>query len=267
MGAAVARRLHDNGAEIAVTLEGRGAASAERAAGLTALPSEAALVRWADAVLAILPPGDALALATRLAPVLAERPGHVLYADCNAVSPGTVRAVAAAIPAARFIDVGIIGGPPKATGPGPKLYASGPDAASLLGLRTNAIDYRVIEGGIGAASALKMSYAGITKGLTALGSAMALGATQAGAAEALRAELADSQPQLLAWLQRSVPDMFPKAYRWVAEMEEISVFLGDIPAEKIHLGAASLFAALAKDAAAPAKDGAVERLESFYRKD
>lgn len=267
MGAAVARRLHDNGAEVALTLEGRGAGSVGRAKGLAVMASEAALVRWADAVLSILPPGDALALAQRLAPVLAERPGQVIYADCNAVSPATVGLVAEAVPAARFVDVGIIGGPPKASGPGPKLYASGPDAAALLGLRTHGIDYRVIEGGIGAASALKMSYAGITKGLTALGSAMALGAAQSGAAEALRAELADSQPMLLAWLQRSVPDMFPKAYRWVAEMQEISAFLGDIPAEQIHLGAASLFAALAEDAAAPADDGMVARLANFYRKD
>ena len=67
MGAATARRLHTNGATIALTLEGRGPASAARAAGMTILPGEAALATWADAVLAILPPGDALALAHRLA--------------------------------------------------------------------------------------------------------------------------------------------------------------------------------------------------------
>ncbi|MBN8888728.1 MAG: NAD(P)-dependent oxidoreductase [Rhodospirillales bacterium] len=266
MGAAVAWRLHQRGAEVAVTLAGRGGGSAARAAGLATLESEAALVRWAEAVLSILPPGEALGLAERLAPVLAERPGQVLYADCNAVSPPTVQAIAAAVPAARFVDVGIIGGPPKQDGPGPKLYASGPHAPALLGLCTHGIDLRVIEGGSGAASALKMSYAGITKGLTALGSAMALGAAQAGAAEALRAELADSQPALLAWLQRSVPDMFPKAYRWVAEMQEISAFLGDIPARDIHLGAASLFAALAEANANQTPDGPIARLTNFYRR-
>lgn len=267
MGAAVARRLHDRGATVALTLAGRSAGSARRAEGLALQPDEAALARWADAILSILPPGEALALATRLAPVLAERPGQVIYADCNAVSPPTARAVAAAVPMARFVDIGIIGGPPGAEGPGPKLYASGEAAPALSVLGAHGIDYRVIEGGIGAASALKMSYAGITKGVTALGSAMALGATQAGAAAALRAELADSQPMLLAYLQRGVPQMFAKAYRWVAEMEEISAFLGDIPAEQMHLGAARLYEAIAADHAAPAADGPEARLAAFYRKD
>jgi hypothetical protein len=110
-----------------------------------------------------------------------------------------------------------------------------------------------------------MGYAGITKGVTALGAAMALGADRAGVAEALRAELADSQPQLLAMLQRGVPGMFGKAYRWVAEMHEISAFLGPIPAEKLHLGAADLYAALAADNEAGTPDGPIARLAQFYR--
>ena len=72
-----------------------------------------------------------------------------------------------------------------------------------------------------------MSYAGITKGFTAIGTAMMLGSARAGCADALRRELSESQPQLAAWLTRQVPRMFPKAYRWVAEMEEIAAFLGE----------------------------------------
>jgi hypothetical protein len=58
--------------------------------------------------------------------------------------------------------------------------------------------------------------------------------------------------------------MFDKAYRWVAEMEEISDFLGDIPAAPIYQGAARLYEAIAKDQAAPAPDGPVARLAAFY---
>jgi hypothetical protein len=94
---------------------------------------------------------------------------------------------------------------------------------------------------------------------------MALGADRAGVAEALRAELADSQPQLFAMLQRGVPGMFGKAYRWVAEMREISAFLGPIPAEKLHLGAADLYTALAADHEAKTPDGPIARLARFYR--
>ena len=61
------------------------------------------------------------------------------------------------------------------------IYTSGPDAeASVLGDR--GLDVRVVDGPIGAVSALKMSHAGITKGLTALGAAMMLAATRADAA-------------------------------------------------------------------------------------
>ncbi len=82
-------------------------------------------------------------------------------------------------------------------------------------------------------------------------SAMMLAATRFGCAADLRAELAQSQPNLLAQLRRSVPDMFPKAYRWVAEMQEIADFAGeDAAARDIYQGIARFYQALADDAAA-----------------
>ena len=264
MGAAVAQRLRKHGAEVAVTLHGRGEASAARAAGLATQPSEAALAEWADVILSIVPPGEALALAERLAPVLARQPGRTIYVDCNAVSPSTVGRVAAAVPGARFCDVGIIGSPPGEQGAGPRFYISGEPAAAVLPLGDRGLDIRVIEGGVGAASALKMSYAGITKGLTAIGSAMALGATRVGAAAALRSELQESQPDLVRYLDRSVPDMFAKAYRWVAEMEEIEAFLAGQPGAPIYRGAARLYDAIAHDRSDPAPDGPVAALRTIW---
>jgi 3-hydroxyisobutyrate dehydrogenase-like beta-hydroxyacid dehydrogenase len=259
MGAGVAQRLRQRGADVAVTLAGRSPASAKRAAGLAVKHSEPALAQWADVVLSILPPGEALALAKRLAPVM----GGKIYADCNAISPATMHAVAAALPGVRVVDGAIIGDPGE-SGPGPRLYVSGDAAEALLPLKEWGIDLRPIPGGIGAASALKMSYAGITKGLIALGSAMALGATQSGAAAALRAELASSQPDILRMLDRGVPGMFDKAYRWVAEMEEISAFLGDLPAASIYQGAARLYEAIAADRAFSKPDDVVARLAAVY---
>jgi 3-hydroxyisobutyrate dehydrogenase-like beta-hydroxyacid dehydrogenase len=263
MGAGVAQRLRARGADVAMTLDGRGPASAARAAGMALFDSEAELAGWADVVLSIVPPGDALALARRLAPVLAGR--KVVYADCNAVGPDTVRAVAAALPGIGFVDIGIIGGPPQGDDAGPRFYASGESAAALRPLSERGIDLRPIDGGVGAASAVKMSYAGITKGLTALGSAMALAAARAGAAAALHDELAASQPALLGFLHRGVPGMFDKAYRWVAEMEEVGAFLGDGPGAAIYPAVARLYQAIAADRAAPAPDGPVAALQAFFR--
>ena len=117
-------------------------------------------------------------------------------------------------------------------------------------------------GPIGAASAMKMSYAGITKGFTALGAAMMLAATRAGTAEALKAELSSSQPALYGWLTRAMPRMYSKAYRWVAEMEEIAAFVGEDPAAaKFYQGAAQLYERIAADFEGPNKETAM--LDAF----
>ena len=86
---------------------------------------------------------------------------------------------------------------------------------------------RVIEGPVGAASAMKMSYAGITKGITALGVDDDAGGDprRRGRRAAHRAR---AQPAgVAARLQRSIPAMYSKAYRFVGEMEEIADFVGE----------------------------------------
>jgi L-threonate 2-dehydrogenase len=248
MGAAIGRRLNENGLRLTTSLAGRSAASAKRAeaAGMQAA-DDAALVR-SDLVLSIVPPGDAIAFAQRIAPHLASAAAKPVFVDCNAISPATVARIAEIIrrTGAAFVDGGIIGAPPQPGSKGPVLYVSGEPAARLSLLRSHGLDIRMVEGGIGAASALKMSYAGITKGLTALGAAMMLGATRAGVAETLYAELAASQPALLPWFSRQIPGMYQKAYRWVAEMKEIADFLHEDPAAaEMFRGAADLYERLA----------------------
>jgi hypothetical protein len=77
---------------------------------------------------------------------------------------------------------------------------------------------------------------------------MILAATRAGTADALRRELGDSQPMLLAWFERQIPSMFGKAYRWVAEMEEIAGFVGEDKAgNQIFDGATALYERIAED--------------------
>jgi 3-hydroxyisobutyrate dehydrogenase-like beta-hydroxyacid dehydrogenase len=256
MGSAVARRMHERGATVRTSLAGRSAASARRAAecGMVAVDSDRALVEGVDIVLSIVPPGEAVALAERLVPVLAGAARKPLYIDCNAVNPTTVaRIVAVLAPSGvPFIDGGIIGAPPKQEGAGPRFYLSGHPAAQAAILRDYGVDIRLLDGPLGAASALKMSYAGITKGLTALGTAMMLGAAANGSAAALLAELGESQPNLLAYLRRGMPDMYPKAYRWVAEMREVAGFLADDSgASQIYEGMAGLYQSIANAAAEP----------------
>jgi putative dehydrogenase len=256
MGSAVAARLRERGAAIRTTLAGRSAASVARAAaaGMTGVADDSELVDGVDIVLSIVPPGEALGLAERLAPLLAAARRKPLYLDCNAVSPATARRIAEVIAptGAALVDGGIIGGPPKAGYGGPNIYVSGAAAQGATLLRDYGLAIRVLDGPIGAASALKLSYAGLTKGLTALGAAMFLGAAAAGSDAALIAELGESQKEMLAWLRRQVPSSYDKAYRWVAEMQEIADFLEpNEAASQIYAGVARLYELLAAANAAP----------------
>lgn len=250
MGAAVGGRLTQNKVNVLTSIAGRSQASVNRAnaAGMTAVAD--AQLTESDFLLSIVPPGDALALAQRLAPVLGAANKKPVYVDCNALSPQTVERIAAVIAATGcpFVGAGIIGPPPKPSTTNTKIYASGPHAADLAKLNDYGLIVRVLAGPLTAASALKMSYAGITKGFTALGAAMMLAATRGDSVEALKAELAESQPALLGFLTRQTPAMYSKAYRWVAEMEEISDFVGkDYPEHAMLDASARLYERIAAD--------------------
>jgi len=257
MGAAVGKRLVDNGVKVLTSLTGRSAETAARAkaAGMAAAGDEE--IAASDFILSILPPGDAVALAERFQPALKASNSKPVYVDCNAINPKTVDRVAAVIAPTDcpFVDSGIIGSPPKPGDAGPRFYASGPAAPRFATLRQYGLDVRVLDGAMSAASALKMSYAGITKGTQAIGAAMMLAATRAGSAEALFAELSSSQKEMFAWFKRGLALMPPKAYRWVAEMHEIAGFVGEDPtAHELYEGAAHLYERIAEDFDGDKKD-------------
>ncbi|CCE06926.1 conserved hypothetical protein [Bradyrhizobium sp. STM 3843] len=259
MGSAVAARLAEHGAKILTSLDGRSDATKARAVAAGMIAAAPAEIANADIILSIVPPGEALALAEQLATLITRSANKPVIVDCNAVNVETVRKVEEIVlsSGARFVDAAIIGLPPKPGTKGPALYLSGEDAKDVVALRELGLDLRIVDGPVGAASALKMSYAGINKGLTGVGAAMVLAATEAGAADALRDELALSAPAVQARLANSLPDMLPKAYRWVAEMREIAGFLGDDhPAALIYEGFARLFEHIAADAQGEGTEGA-----------
>src|SRR5271168_574241 len=257
MGAAVGKRLADNGLKVLTSLKGRSAETQARAKAAGMADASDEEITASDFILSILPPGDALSLAQHFVPVLTASNAKPVYVDCNAINPKTVAKVAAAIAptGCPFADAGIIGQPPKPGDAGPRFYASGPAARRFATLRDYGLDIRVLDGAMSAASALKMSYAGITKGTQAIGAAMMLAATRAGNADALFAELQSSQKELFPWLKRSLSQMPPKAYRWVAEMHEIAGFVGDDPAAReLYEGAANFYEHFAEDFKAEKKD-------------
>jgi 3-hydroxyisobutyrate dehydrogenase-like beta-hydroxyacid dehydrogenase len=250
MGAGVARRLTENKVTVLTLLAGRSEESVKRAREAGMQPVDERALAEADFFLSIVPPGDALSLATRFAPILTAANKKPIYVECNAVSPPTMQKIADVITktGCPFVGAGIIGPPPKPGSTNTKIYVSGPAAKGVAGLNDYGLIIRILDGPLTAASALKMSYAGITKGFTALGTAMMLAASRGGSAEALKAELAESRPDLLHYLANQVPGMYSKAYRWVAELDEIAAFVGEeFPERDMLQAAARLYERMAED--------------------
>jgi L-threonate 2-dehydrogenase len=245
MGHAVGAVLRHGGARVITNLEGRSerTAALARDADIEDVGSDEALVQDAGVVLSILVPAEAERVGERVARAVQATGSDVVYVDCNAIAPQSVRGIGERLTAAgaRFVDAGIIGGPPKVGGSGPRFYASGEHAAAFAALGQHGLDVRVMGTDVGQASGLKMCYAALTKGLTALATELLVAGRAMGLSDALEAELRSGQGSLYAGLERSVPGMPPKAYRWVGEMEEIAATFGALGlTPKMLEGAADL---------------------------
>ncbi|MFN5455551.1 NAD(P)-binding domain-containing protein, partial [Bradyrhizobium sp.] len=171
MGSAIATRLVEHGCKVLTLLKGRSAATQARAAAAGMTGASEAEIANADIILSIVPPGEAVALAEQLATLINRNAKKPVVVDCNAVNVETIRTIEDIVlsSGARLVDAAIIGLPPKPGTKGPAFYVSGDAAGDIAVLGQLGLDLRLIEGPIGAASALKMSYAGINKGLTGLG--------------------------------------------------------------------------------------------------
>jgi 3-hydroxyisobutyrate dehydrogenase-like beta-hydroxyacid dehydrogenase len=257
MGTEVGRTLASLGSRVVVTLEGRSDRSRSRAsqADLEDVGSLTELVRASDLILSIVPPASAVEIASELARAMADTGFHPVVIDANAVSPARAREVAGAIEGggARYVDGGIVGGPPQ---PGRRtdLVLSGEGAEKLAPeLTTDQLVATCIGTDPSAASTLKMCYASWTKGTSALLIAIRAVARREGVEQALVDLWGRSQPDLLA---RSETEgrIAGRAWRWVDEMAEIARTFEDagLPGDTA-IAAGRLYARLAgfKDVETP----------------
>ena len=147
-----------------------------------------------------------------------------IYVDANAISVATAEQVSGIVTAAgaSYVDGGIIGLPPEIAGH-TRLYLSGPRANEVRVLfGRSALDARIADGPLYAASAVKMAYAAWTKGSSALLLAARTLARSGGVERTLLAEWALSQPALAERSEGAAAAAAAKGWRWVAEMEEIA---------------------------------------------
>lgn len=192
-------------------------------AGVTGCGSPAEALHGAEAVLALVTADQAL-------PAAQAGAGHLfpnaLWLDMNSVAPETKRAAGSAIEAGggRYVDVAVMAPVHPARRDVP-LLVSGPHADAAVDL-LGAIGFtrvRRVEGGIGAASAIKMIRSVMIKGMEALTAECFLAAEAAGVRDEVIASL-DASEAARPWAERadySLDRMLVHGLRRAAEMEEV----------------------------------------------
>jgi len=197
------------------------AALAEADVAAAKTPGEA--LAGAEAALSLVTADQALAAARDYASHLS--PG-ALWLDMNSVAPETKRSAAAAVEAAggRYVDVAVMAPVHPAHRDVP-LLVSGPHAeagaACLEALGFTRV--HTIEGGVGAASSVKMIRSVLVKGLEALTAECMLAAEAAGVRGEVLASL-DASDEPMPWVARAdyhLERMLVHGTRRAAEMEEV----------------------------------------------
>src|SRR6516162_7958041 len=137
MGSAISARLVEHGACVLTSLDGRSAATVDRARAAGMQDASPDTIATADLILSIVPPGEAVALAKGLVTRLSESRRKPVYIDCNALSPRTKTEIAGILAGTGcdILDGAIVGAPPQPGEKGPRIYVSGDwsDRASEIG--------------------------------------------------------------------------------------------------------------------------------------
>jgi 3-hydroxyisobutyrate dehydrogenase-like beta-hydroxyacid dehydrogenase len=242
MGSAVGAALAQHGAEVLTPLKGRSEATRERALAANMRDASWAECAGCDIALSIVASSQALPVAQRFVEALGDN--RPVFVECNAIAPSKVREIAGMFEGtgAAFADAGIVGGPPSPDGArGPLFYVSGEAAERALALADYGLALEWLDAPVGAASALKLCFAGTSKGQTALLAMMTLLAEREGVREAFLAQLTQTNAGFLAWGGRQGQRLGKVAARWTEEMGEIAVFGDGVAGTPEHFAAIERF--------------------------
>lgn len=225
MGYHWAQLLKSHGVEVLTYDKDRGEVSRKRAenAGVKSLSSLAELVQSSELIVSIVVPSAAKRVAAKIAKATLKMGRRdLLFLDANAISPMTADGIAAILAPAgvEFVDGCIIGAAAK-MGRGTVVYASGPEADRLRSLESFGIPLRILGPHTSQASAFKVVYAGLTKGLQGLFVELLLGARRFGLLDPLRAQYQESFPGLLDKVAPSIIGLRIHASRRAEEMNEL----------------------------------------------
>ncbi|MEV6669924.1 DUF1932 domain-containing protein [Streptomyces sp. NPDC051162] len=240
MGAAVADQARRSGAEVLWCPTGRSASSKARAEryGLTPVRALHEMTERADIILSLCPPAAAEDVARDVAACAYAR----IYVDGNAVSPATMANISAIVQrsGATVVDGSVVGSPPSDS-KNARLYLSGPAHAlpPVSGLfEGSAVQARALSGGIGQASALKLSYSSYQKTSRAL-AAVAYALARDHGVEAELLDIAEARTTSYLAETAYFPKVAARSWRWGPEMKEAANALEEagLPSDLAHAAA------------------------------
>ena len=224
MGYHWARLLHDHGVEVLTYSKGRSEVSQKRAqnAGVRSVESLQDLVSECDLIVSIVVPSAAKKVARQVARTL-DRVGkwQGLFLDANAISPVSAGEIQNLFGGnSCFVDGCIIGSATK-MGKSSVVYVSGPEANRVRELKQAGISVAVLGQKIGQASAFKIIYAGLTKGLQSLFVELLLGARRFDLLEEILQRYEESFPGLPQKVAGTIAALPLHAGRRAQEMDEL----------------------------------------------
>ncbi|MFF4277436.1 DUF1932 domain-containing protein [Streptomyces kronopolitis] len=229
MGAAVAAQAKQGGAEVLWCPEGRSTETRKRAiaAGFSEVSDIAEMARRCDVIMAICPPANAESVAG----LVSAEGFRGIYVDANAVSPATMASIKAFAfrDADLLVDGSVVGSPPS-TSKTTRLYLSGSGeaVAVVAGLFSGtAVDARILNGGIGKASALKLSYSSYQKASRVL-AAVAHGLARDWGVQDELIDIAGGRSTSYLAEPTYIPKVAARAWRWAPEMREAAAAVGEL---------------------------------------
>ena len=224
MGSEIGRYLVMNDLEVISVYEGRSEISKKRASKykIRDAGSIEQFCKISDLVISIIPPDKAVETAN-LYTSFKNKDGQI-YCDLNAISTITAKKIKLLLDEKKidYVDGAIMGGTPTENY-SPRIYLSGKLSEKLNFLNGKGIELMVLKGSDFKASATKMVYASITKGSKALVAGALIAAKKNNVYDELMEELKYSEEYFSLVAKNQIPSIKHKAYRWVGEMNEISL--------------------------------------------
>jgi len=228
MGSEIGRYIVKNGYNVISVYDGRSKISKSRASeyGIKDAGSVENFSKTSDIVISVIPPDKALETADMYTKH-GTKSGQI-YCDLNAISTMTAKKLKQILDDRKvdYVDGSIMGGPPR-NDYSPRVYLSGKLSEKINFLNGKGLDIIILSGSDFQASATKMAYAAITKGSKALVAGALIVAKKNNVYQELLDELEYSDEFFHHVALTLVPSIKHKAYRWIGEMNEISLTFKD----------------------------------------